>query len=209
MVLILGLDAAVTGSFLPELRSLERFQAGGAPAIFAGCGQRGGDTSFFTTAAHSTHNDQPWRPTEAGMVDYGAVFITTAGSPPMVLATDRVGLSIIRSAGALACPDTINEAIKGYELASSTAILAAGYNLASMMVRYRGVDWRQHREVACNARLNPYLDKRLPLDPFEVVFVKAKSDLQVPSSAFHARYTRYNMRDSAANVTVAELQANV
>ena len=83
-MLILGLDTAVTGSFLPELRSLERFQAGGAPVIFAGCGQRGGDTSFFTAAAHSTHNDQPWRPTEAGMVDYGAVFITTAGSPPML-----------------------------------------------------------------------------------------------------------------------------
>lgn len=44
------------------------------------------------------------------------------------------------------------------ELGASAAILRAGYNLDSMMVRYQGVDWRNEDNWGCNfkyARKNP------------------------------------------------------
>lgn len=38
------------------------------------------------------------------------------------------------------------------QLGASRAILDAGYNLDSFMLRYRGVDWTQHRNWGCNAK---------------------------------------------------------
>jgi hypothetical protein len=44
------------------------------------------------------------------------------------------------------------DAIYFSELGSSWAILAAGYNLDSLMLRYQGVDWRNKDNWNCNAR---------------------------------------------------------
>ena len=79
-MLVLGADTAVTGSFISGLRSLERLSSDGdTPTIFAGCGRRhGGDAGLFATAPPG----RPWRPTETGIIDYGALFMTTTGSPP-------------------------------------------------------------------------------------------------------------------------------
>ena len=44
----------------------------------------------------------------------------------MVLATDQVGLKVLRQAGALNCALSRDEAIERWELGSSTSILKAG-----------------------------------------------------------------------------------
>lgn len=36
-------------------------------------------------------------------------------------------------------------------MGSSAAILAAGYNIDSLMLRYQGVDWRDKANWGCNA----------------------------------------------------------
>lgn len=38
------------------------------------------------------------------------------------------------------------------QLGASRALLAAGYNLDSFMLRYRSVDWTQRRNWGCNAK---------------------------------------------------------
>jgi hypothetical protein len=37
------------------------------------------------------------------------------------------------------------------EMGSSAAILSAGYNIDSLMLRYQGVDWRNRSNWGCNA----------------------------------------------------------
>lgn len=38
------------------------------------------------------------------------------------------------------------------ELGASLAILKAGYNIDSLMLRYQGIDWRNKASWGCNAR---------------------------------------------------------
>lgn len=63
------------------------------------------------------------------------------------------------------------------------------------MTRYRGLDWQRHRKLECNSGLNPQAEQMndgLNLDPFEVVFVKAKPFPRVAAvQNFLARYTEY------------------
>ena len=49
------------------------------------------------------------------------------------------------------CHDNIADAVYHAELGSSAAILAAGYTIDSLMLRYRDVDWSDVRNWACNA----------------------------------------------------------
>eukprot|EP01025_Chloroclados_australasicus_P029266 TRINITY_DN2918_c0_g1_i12.p2 TRINITY_DN2918_c0_g1~~TRINITY_DN2918_c0_g1_i12.p2 ORF type:complete len:195 (-),score=19.75 TRINITY_DN2918_c0_g1_i12:1599-2183(-) len=66
------------------------------------------------------------------------------------------------------------------ELGASLAILQAGYNIDSFMMRYQGVDWRNKDTWACNDRTNPsgqYYYDGISLHPFEVLFVKVKDHL--------------------------------
>jgi len=69
------------------------------------------------------------------------------------------------------------------------------YNVDSLLTRYRGVDWRQNRDLPCNARRNPQgeqMNDGLGLDPFEVVFIKAKGYPRVATTqVFLSRYTDY------------------
>ena len=61
------------------------------------------------------------------------------------------------------------------------------------MIRYRGVDWTKHKPPACNMKHNPsfpYLNDGLPINPLELVFVKAKSHL-LASDLTLRRYTDY------------------
>lgn len=71
------------------------------------------------------------------------------------------------------------------------------YNIDSLLTRYRGVDWRQQRALSCNAGMNPQgeqMNDGLGLDPFEVVFIKAKEYPRVAATqAFLSRYTDYAM----------------
>jgi len=164
-------------------------------------------------------HDRPWTVAFTDLLNDDVKLVGTTISceislhiQSMVLATDAVGLELIEAAGALGCPTSAAAAVEMYELPSSEAILDAGYNIASLLARYRGTDWRRYRQVRCNAALNPIgSSDGLPLDPFEVLFVKAKANLQVPTAAFLERYTRYYMRksDSMSEAeTTAELEAN-
>lgn len=64
------------------------------------------------------------------------------------------------------------------------------------MARYRRVDWRSHRDVKCNGELNPQTglmnDGLHMLDPYELVFIKAKPYPIVEASLhFLKRYYDY------------------
>lgn len=48
------------------------------------------------------------------------------------------------------CHASIYDTIFYSELGSSLAILEAGYNLDSLMMRYEGVDWRNKSSWNCN-----------------------------------------------------------
>ena len=62
------------------------------------------------------------------------------------------GLAAIRADNrTFGCYDSKWLAILYGELGISAAILAAGYNLDSLMLRYQGVDWRQPENWGCNA----------------------------------------------------------
>ena len=50
------------------------------------------------------------------------------------------------------CHTTWEDAVLHAELASSKAILDAGYNIGSLMIRYQGVDFRDQKNWECNAR---------------------------------------------------------
>ncbi|GAX83294.1 hypothetical protein CEUSTIGMA_g10720.t1 [Chlamydomonas eustigma] len=64
------------------------------------------------------------------------------------------------------------------EVGSTAAVLDAGYNIDSLMMRYQGVDWRNRSNWGCNGGKSPsglnYYDG-LDLDPYEVMFIKLKA----------------------------------
>jgi hypothetical protein len=48
------------------------------------------------------------------------------------------------------CWESMWDVIWHGELGSSLAMLNAGHNLDSFMLRYQGVDWRDHANWGCN-----------------------------------------------------------
>jgi hypothetical protein len=98
-----------------------------------------------------------------------------------VLATDQTGLAILQRGGQVfSCYDNLHDTIYFAELGSSLAVLEAGFNIDSLMLRYQGVDWRDKRNWRCNAGYSPYAEHHydgLSVEPLEVVFVKVKSYL--------------------------------
>ncbi|KAI3431515.1 hypothetical protein D9Q98_004565 [Chlorella vulgaris] len=98
-----------------------------------------------------------------------------------VVATDQVGLGLLQQDGrVLSCYKSIHDAIWYAEMGSSAAILGAGYNIDSLMLRYQGVDWRLKHNWGCNEGINPYAEYMydgVNISPFEVMFVKVKEFL--------------------------------
>ena len=63
-------------------------------------------------------------------------------------------------------------------LGATLAVLEAGYNIGSLMTRYKGVDWRDMSTWDCNRRINPVVDSAydgLNLHPLEIMFVPLTS----------------------------------
>ena len=59
-------------------------------------------------------------------------------------------------------------------LGATLAILEAGYNIASLMLRYKGVDWRDMSTWDCNRRVSPLGELAydgINLHPTEIMFV--------------------------------------
>lgn len=94
--------------------------------------------------------------------------------------TDRIGLGVLLQSDVFECRPDIQETIFHSELGVSKAILDAGYNIAALMTRYAGVDWRNMTNWQCNSGVNPYVlnaNDGVSLEAFEVMFVKVKDHL--------------------------------
>lgn len=65
----------------------------------------------------------------------------------------QVGLEVLQKNGSvLRCHGVpIHDELYS-QVGASRAILDAGYNLDSFMLRYRGVDWTNHVNWGCNAK---------------------------------------------------------
>ncbi|GAQ90930.1 hypothetical protein KFL_007030030 [Klebsormidium nitens] len=93
------------------------------------------------------------------------------------MATDQVGLGIMLEKGVLSCKQGWVDAIVTGELAASKVLLNEGYNIASLLTKYRGLDWRDRRNWDCNNLMNPIGYDEINAQPLEVMFVKAKSSM--------------------------------
>lgn len=95
-----------------------------------------------------------------------------------VVAMDQDGYRAMRAAGTVfECHHSIWDTIYHAELGSSLAVLEAGHNIDSLMLRYHGVDWRDRNNWDCNSGVNPYAEDRydgISVNPLEVMFVKVK-----------------------------------
>eukprot|EP01025_Chloroclados_australasicus_P067784 TRINITY_DN939_c1_g1_i1.p2 TRINITY_DN939_c1_g1~~TRINITY_DN939_c1_g1_i1.p2 ORF type:complete len:416 (-),score=23.99 TRINITY_DN939_c1_g1_i1:2601-3848(-) len=97
------------------------------------------------------------------------------------MATDKVGLKVLLDNGQVFTSYSLFwHTIYYSELGASLAILQAGYNIGSFMMRYQGVDWNNQDNWGCNDKFNPYGQYNydgIALHPFEVLFVKVKEHL--------------------------------
>ncbi|MEW5303409.1 MAG: hypothetical protein WDW36_006105 [Sanguina aurantia] len=111
------------------------------------------------------------------------------------LATDQVGLEVLLGDGnVFSCHDSVWQTVYHAELGASLAILDAGFNLGSLMIRYQGVDWSDKRIWGCNARVSPTGENHydgISLDPFEAMFVKVTSSLVTQQSMGAIKATKY------------------
>ncbi|KAI7836092.1 hypothetical protein COHA_010020 [Chlorella ohadii] len=112
-----------------------------------------------------------------------------------VLATDKVGLDVwLRDGNVFKCWRSMWDVIWHGELGSSLALLNAGFNLDSFMMRYQGVDWLDQANWHCNKRANPYGEHYLDgisLNPFEVLFVKVKERVLQNDWSFAVQAVKY------------------
>eukprot|EP00887_Chlorella_sp_A99_P004453 scaffold30.g4453.t1 len=80
-------------------------------------------------------------------------------------------------AGVLACHQNYVPAVRFSEIGASEAILNAGYNIGSLMLKYRGVDWRDRHMWNCNDRMSPlfaHMYDGYDVSPLEAMFVKVR-----------------------------------
>lgn len=107
----------------------------------------------------------------------------SCGSPQphvqsFLIATDQVGLGILRKEGAFKCYATQAETVQHSEIGGSAAILRWGYSIDSLMLKYQGVDWRDAKNHKCNQQINPgpqYMYDGTTVNPLETMFVKVKT----------------------------------
>ena len=97
-----------------------------------------------------------------------------------LLVTDQIGLGILTDtkSGVLSCKTDYTDAVMNGEIGASQIILAANYQIASLQIKYQGVDFRKKEYVNCNNRVSPiFVDHSvngITHDPYELVFVKYK-----------------------------------
>ncbi|KAI8467637.1 MAG: hypothetical protein J3K34DRAFT_480939 [Monoraphidium minutum] len=105
-------------------------------------------------------------------------------------------------AGVFGCYGGRAAAEHGAAAAAAEAVLAAGWSLDCLMLRYQGVDWaRDRRHWRCNAGLSPHGDHMYDgatLDPLEVIFVPRTPHLPARRDAAAARAGRLQAWAAAA-----------
>lgn len=72
-----------------------------------------------------------------------------------IMATDRVGLGVLQKAKCFDCYSTWHEAKMKGEIAASSAILKANYNLDAFLPPYQNVNWQDKRAWPCAATHMP------------------------------------------------------
>jgi len=64
----------------------------------------------------------------------------------------QVGMKVLEEDGrVLACYENMSDTIFHAEVGASAAIMGQGYTIDSLMLRYQGIDWRNHSSWDCNA----------------------------------------------------------
>lgn len=97
-----------------------------------------------------------------------------------LLATDQVGLAILtdKKNGVFNCKKDYSDAVFNGEIGASQIILHSNYQIASLQIKYQGVDFRKKDNENCNRRVSPiFVDRSvdgITHDPYELVFVKYK-----------------------------------
>ncbi|KAK9803174.1 hypothetical protein WJX72_009038 [[Myrmecia] bisecta] len=112
-----------------------------------------------------------------------------------LVATDRVGLRLLREAHVFDCHTKWLDNLRFAEYGASEAVLQAGYNLDSLMLRYAGVDWQDRSKWGCGAMLNPQQDglyDGIALNPLEVMFVRVQQPLVVGEWVSAKQATKYH-----------------
>jgi len=110
-----------------------------------------------------------------------------------LLATDQVGLSILtdKKNGVLNCKKDYSDAVFNGEIGASQILLHANYQIASLQIKYQGVDFRKKENWACNSKVSPiFVDRSvngITHDPYELVFVKYKGTPQTFDSDLERR----------------------
>ena len=63
----------------------------------------------------------------------------------------QVGLGVLAADGnVFKCYEDMWDTIYYSEVGASRAVLGAGFSLDSLMLRYKGIDWRNHSNWHCN-----------------------------------------------------------
>lgn len=131
-----------------------------------------------------------------------------------IVAMDQIGLELLKSdPRVLKCYHKLHDAIWYAELGSSAAVLNAGYNIDSLMVRYQGLDWRDTRNWQCNAGYNPYAEwmyDGINISPFEVMFIKVKEfllDANWTAATVADKYSKWIMEEEE-DITTNEYVKN-
>jgi len=112
-----------------------------------------------------------------------------------VWATDRIGLQLLLEEGVLGCATNAEMAKQQHELGATRAVVAAGYGVDCLMLRYRDLNLTRVREMElpCMAGDDPsipLLNDGLPINPLEVVFVVASPHMMASDLPLR-RYTDY------------------
>ena len=110
-----------------------------------------------------------------------------------LLATDQVGMKILadKNSGVLSCKTDYTDAVVNGEIGASQILLRANYQIASLQIKYQGVDFRKKDNENCNNRISPiFVDNMvdgIAHDPYELVFVKFKGTPKTFDSTLERR----------------------
>lgn len=94
--------------------------------------------------------------------------------------TDQIGLSILQEnkSSVFQCHKNYHDGVIYGEIAASQLILSANYQIATLQMKYQGVDFRKKEKWNCSHRISPiFVDRAIDgisHDPYELIFVKFK-----------------------------------
>lgn len=95
----------------------------------------------------------------------------------MAWAASMAALQVAEAAGVFRCFTSKHDAIVEGEYGLSRAVLSAGMNLDSLLLKYGSIDWRESRHWDCNRNRHPSRNnsyENISVHPLEVVFHKPR-----------------------------------